>query len=62
MPKAGKYLRILHLAASTMETDVEAALMVLLKVDEAISSDAVKALVATVTPPSVPQMAPLGRE
>jgi len=54
-----EYLRILHLAASTMETDVEAALTGLLAANEPISSDAVKALVATDAPPSVPEMAPL---
>ena len=45
-----EYLRILHLAASTMEADVEAALALLLADDLAISSAAVKALIAG--PPS----------
>jgi hypothetical protein len=42
-----EYLRILHLAASTLEADVEAALARLLAEDKAISADAVKAIVAT---------------
>lgn len=40
-----EYLRILHLAASTMQTDVEAALVVLLAEDESITADRVKELV-----------------
>ena len=38
-----EYLRILHLAASTLEADVEAALAVLLAEGAAITADAVKA-------------------
>lgn len=45
-----EYLRILHLAASTMEADVEAALGLLLADGATISSAAVKALIAG--PPS----------
>ena len=41
-----EYLRILHLAASTMESDVEAALELLLEAGQTPSSDGVKALVA----------------
>ena len=40
-----EYLRILHLAASTLEADVEAALALLLADGKAITADAVKALV-----------------
>lgn len=45
-----EYLRILHLAASTMEAEVEAALALLLADGATISSAAVKALIAG--PPS----------
>jgi hypothetical protein len=41
-----EYLRILHLAASTLEANVEAALATLLAEGRAITSDAVKAIVA----------------
>ncbi len=54
-----EYLRILHLAASTMQADVEAALALLLSANEAITSDAVKALVVTSARPPVPAMAAL---
>ena len=47
-----EYLRILHLAASTMETDVAAALALLAAAGTAITADAVKALVAA-TPTSI---------
>ena len=40
-----EYLRILHLAASTIEADVEAALALLLAEGKPITADAVKALV-----------------
>jgi len=40
-----EYLRILHLAASTMEADVEAALSLLLDEGKAITCDAVKSIV-----------------
>jgi hypothetical protein len=49
-----EYLRLLHLAASTLEADVEAALQLLLADGKAITSDAVKALVATAGRPDVP--------
>jgi len=42
-----EYLRILHLAATTMEADVEAALTLLLTEGKAINADVVKALVAS---------------
>jgi hypothetical protein len=54
------YLRILHLAAATSETDVEAALCVVLDAREVPEVEAVKALTgATRTPPSAPVMAAL---
>ncbi len=52
-----EYLRILHLAASTMEAPVEAALAQLLAAGVAITSDQVKAIVAGETRPTVPVMA-----
>ena len=52
------YLRILHLAASTIEADVEAALALLLADRSAITADAVKALVATSTQIVVPDLVP----
>lgn len=47
-----EYLRILHLAASTMEADVAVALSLLQLGGKAITADAVKAMVAT-TPASI---------
>jgi transposase InsO family protein len=49
------YVRILHLAASTMECDVEAALTMLLDGGHTPTADAVKALVSPPTP-SVPEL------
>jgi hypothetical protein len=45
MPADLEYLRILHLAASTVEADVEAALTLMLGDGKAITADGVKALV-----------------
>lgn len=53
-----EYLRILHLAASTMESDVEAALALLFAEDRPISAAAVKALVALTLAPAVPDLSP----
>jgi transposase InsO family protein len=53
-----EYLRILHLAASTLEADVEAALSLLFTEGKSISADAVKALVAAKTTIEVPHLAP----
>jgi hypothetical protein len=54
-----EYLRILHLAASTIEADVDAALALLLADGKAITADAVKALVSTTTATiDVPELAP----
>ena len=50
-----EYLRILHLAASTMESDVEAALELLLDAGDTPSSQKVKALVAP-EPASLPEL------
>jgi hypothetical protein len=44
-----EYLRILHLAASTIEADVEAALALLLADGKAMTADEVKVLVSTAT-------------
>jgi hypothetical protein len=54
-----EYLRILHLAASTMESSVEAALTRLLADGAVITSNAVKALVVTDARPAIPAMAAL---
>ncbi len=53
-----EYLRILHLAASTLEADVEAALTLLLAGTSAITADAVKALVTTASTIDVPALVP----
>ena len=53
-----EYLRILHLAASTIEADVETALTLLLAESKVISADSVKALVAATTTIDVPDLAP----
>jgi len=52
-----EYLRILHLAASTIEADVEAALTLLLADGKAITADAVKALANATTTIDVPELA-----
>ena len=49
-----EYLRILHLAASTLEADVEHALCGLLAEGKAISAGAVKAIVTTPTRVELP--------
>jgi hypothetical protein len=51
-----EYLRILHLAASTMQADVEAVLAELLATNEPITGEAVKARVTTSLRPAVPEM------
>lgn len=53
-----EYLRILHLAATTFEADVEAALELLLDAQETITSDRVKAVVGNTLVPDVPELAP----
>lgn len=54
-----EYLRILHLAASTLEADVAAALTQLQAAGQAITVDAVKAVIATPTSIDVPALAPV---
>ena len=55
-----EYLRILHLAASTMEADVDAALELLLASGASVTCDAVKGLTSTTaTTPDVSTMKPL---
>ncbi len=51
-----EYLRILHLAASTIEADVEAALRLLLTEGKAISADAVKLLASASGIIEVPEL------
>jgi hypothetical protein len=51
-----EYLRILHLAASTLEADVEAALERLFAEGKAISADNVKAIVMTPVRAEVPML------
>lgn len=53
-----EYLRILHLAATTLEADVEAALELLLDAQETITSDSVKAVVGNAELPDVPLLLP----
>ncbi len=50
------YLRILHLAASTQEADVQAALELLLGEGRAVTSEAVKAIVMTPARAEVPAL------
>ena len=52
------YLRILHLAATTLEADVQAALELLIDAQEPISSDRVKAIVGNARLPEVPELKP----
>ena len=53
-----EYLRVLHLAASTMECDVEVAVELLLSDERPPTVDAVRSLVAP-RQPEIPAMAPL---
>jgi hypothetical protein len=53
-----EYLRILHLAATTFEADVQAALALLLDAKETISSDSVKAIIGREELPEIPQLQP----
>jgi hypothetical protein len=53
-----EYLRVLHLAAETLEHEVEAAVELLLGEDRLPTVDAVRSLVSE-RPPEVPEMAPL---
>lgn len=50
-----EYLRVLHLAASTLQSDVEVALELLLSTDERFDYAAVRALASPVTP-TVPEL------
>lgn len=52
-----EYLRILHLAASTMESEVVAALALLKMGGKPVTADAVRELVAAPTPIDVPALA-----
>ena len=54
-----EYLRILHLAASTMEAHVETALSALLAEGKPIQADAVKAIVSKPLPSEAPALAAL---
>jgi hypothetical protein len=54
-----EYLRLLHLAASTMQSDVEIALSLLFESGAAITYDAVKELADRRRLPSTPAMTPL---
>jgi transposase InsO family protein len=54
-----EYLRILHLAASTMQSEVETALVLLLGEKRAVSSEAVKSMVLPKAQPVVPELTPL---
>ena len=54
-----EYLRILHLAASTQEADVEAALELLLSEGRPVSSEAVKAIVTAASRAEVPALSPV---
>jgi hypothetical protein len=51
-----EYLRVLHLAASTVEDDVERALAVLLTEGAAVTADAVKARCAPAPAAAVPAL------
>jgi hypothetical protein len=51
-----EYLRVLHLAASTVEDDVERALTALLAEGAAVTADAVKARCAPPSPATVPAL------
>jgi hypothetical protein len=52
-----QYLRILHLAASTLEVDVESALQLMLAAGNVPTCDAAKALIGVPSPTAVPALA-----
>ena len=54
-----EYLRVLHLAASTLEADVEAALVLLFAEKLPITADAVKAIVTVAPRLEVPDLEPM---
>ena len=54
-----EYLRILHLAATTMETDVEHAVAMLLDAGDVLTCDRVKEILGAAAAPIVPAIAPL---
>lgn len=54
-----EYLRILHVSASTLESEVETALSLLLAEPRPLDVEAVKALVLREARPNIPDMAPL---
>ncbi len=54
-----EYLRILHLAASTMEADVDAALSMLMEAEESVTFERVKELADQRRVPPAPAMTPL---
>ena len=51
-----EYIRILHLAATTMQCEVEAALVAMLEAGEVPESDAVKARIGACQPPACPHV------
>ena len=51
-----EYIRILHLAATTMQCEVEAALVAMLEAGEVPESDAVKARTGACQPPACPHV------
>ena len=53
------YLRLLHLAANTLECDVEAALVLLMEEGAVPEADQVKALLGIEKPAEVPAIEPL---
>jgi hypothetical protein len=53
-----EYLRILHLAASTMQSDVETALTALITDGVAPTSERIKALIGGETRAAVPDLVP----
>ena len=58
----GAYLRILHLAAGTMECDVEAALVVLMGTGVIPEPELVKGLVGAAKPTQAPAIQPLNAD
>jgi len=54
-----EFLRVLHLAASTFESEVEAALSLLLADKKTITADLVKTMVIELAPTAVPDLEPL---
>lgn len=54
----GQYVRLLHLAASTSEAEVETALLLLLEAKQTPTAEVVRSLVQEPAPHRIPDLSP----